>query len=123
MGSTRIPVTHHTGEFLLAISEELARADALHSDASDHYEMLAILGEEFGELQQAVLDYDYHGGSRDAILKECVQVGAMAAKTFRFIHLHLQAPRHLAPGAHTNAFSIASNADPQRPPDDGIGGP
>lgn len=79
--------------FLAACAHEIDRADSLHGDAADLYEMLAILGEEFGELQQAVLDYDYHGGSRDDILKEAVQVGAMAAKTFRFVHLHPAAPR------------------------------
>jgi len=79
--------------FHMAVSEELRRADEKHADAADIYEMLAILGEEFGELQQAVLDYDYHGGSRDAILKEAVQVGAMATKTFRFLYLHPAPPR------------------------------
>jgi len=79
--------------FHMAVSEELRRADEKHADAADLYEMLAILGEEFGELQQAVLDYDYHGGDRNAILKEVIQVGAMAAKTFRFVHLHPAAPR------------------------------
>jgi len=81
--------------FHMAVSEELRRADAQHSDAADIYEMLAVLGEEYGELQQAVLDYDYHGGSRDNVMKECIQVGAMAQKTFP---LHTGAPRHPARG-------------------------
>ena len=79
--------------FHMAVSEELRRADAKHSEAADIYEMLAVLGEEFGELQQAVLDYDYQGGSRDHVLEECIQVGAMACKTFRFIHRSLGTPR------------------------------
>jgi hypothetical protein len=77
----------------MAVSEELRRADAQHSDAADLYEMLAVLGEEFGELQQAALQFDYEGGRRDHILKECIQVGAMACKTFRFITEQVTTPR------------------------------
>ncbi len=71
--------------FHAAVSEELHRADEQHGDATDLYEMLAVLGEEYGELQKAVLQFDYEGGRRDHILKECIQVGAMACKTFRYI--------------------------------------
>lgn len=83
--------------FRTAVTEELRRADAQHGEAADLYEMLAVLGEEYGELQQAALDYDYHGDTRDHLLKECVQVGAMACKTFRFIHERLGAPRQPLP--------------------------
>ncbi len=101
--------------FHMAVSEELRRADAQHSDAADIYEMLAVLGEEFGELQQAVLDYDYHGGTRDHVLKECIQVGAMACKTFRFIQESLRVPRgHTTPGAERLRVAV--------PADDGMGG-
>jgi hypothetical protein len=77
----------------MAVSEELRRADAKHGDAEDLYVALAVLGEEFGELQQAALQFDYEGGSRDHILKECIQVGAMACKTFRFITNNVETPR------------------------------
>lgn len=98
--------------FRMAVSEELHRADAQHGEAADIYEMLAVLGEEFGELQQAVLKFDYEGGSHDAILQECVQVGAMAAKTFRFIHEKLNVPRStLMARARLAKFTMgASNA-------------
>ena len=79
--------------FHMAVSEELRRGDEQHGEAADLYEMLAVLGEEFGELQQAVLQFDYEGGSRDHILKECIQVGAMACKTFRFITNNVTTPR------------------------------
>ena len=74
--------------FHTAVSEELRKADGQHGEAADLYEMLAVLGEEFGELQQAVLQFDYEGGSLDHILKECIQVGAMACKTFRFLMMN-----------------------------------
>lgn len=79
--------------FHVAVSEELRKADEQHGDATALYEMLAVLGEEYGELQQAVLQFDYEGGSRDRMLKECIQVGAMACKTFRFITNHVTFPR------------------------------
>lgn len=78
--------------FRIAITEELRRADEQHGDAADLYVQLAVLGEEYGELQKAALQFDYEGGSRDALLKECIQVGAMACKTFRFIHEQVKAP-------------------------------
>lgn len=68
-------------------------ADQQHGEAADLYEMLAVLGEEFGELQQAALQFDHEGGRRDHILKECIQVGAMACKTFRFITENVTTPR------------------------------
>jgi len=80
MRKDEIHATYH-----MAVSEELRRADEQHGEAADLYEMLAVLGEEFGELQQAVLKYDYENGSRDHMLEECIQVGAMVCKTFRFI--------------------------------------
>ena len=79
--------------FHTAVSEELRKADEQHGEAADLYEMLAVLGEEYGELQKAALDFDYEGGSRDSILTECIQVGAMALKTFRFITENVTAPR------------------------------
>lgn len=78
--------------FHMAVSEELRRADAQHGDAADLYVMLAVLGEEYGELVKAALQFDYEGGSRDQILKECIQVGAMACKTFRFIQEQVKTP-------------------------------
>lgn len=80
------------------VRSELERADALHGEAVDIYEMLAVLGEEVGELQQAVLDYDYREGAREDIFKECIQVGAMAMKTFRFAQTLLHAPRRTRDG-------------------------
>lgn len=82
--------------FHLAVAHEIVTADAAHGEPADIYEMLAILGEEVGELSQAVLDRDYKGGTRDHMLRECVQVGAMALKTFRFIHQRLGEPRGTA---------------------------
>ena len=96
--------------FHMAVSAELRQADAQHSEAADLYEMLAVLGEEFGELQQAVLQYDYEGGTREHLLDECIQVGAMAAKTFRFISQRLHEPRA------RRRLRVAV------PADDGIGG-
>ncbi len=79
-------VIHAT--FHAAVSEELRKADEQHGDAGDLYEMLAVLGEEYGELQKAVLQFDFEGGRREHILKECIQVGAMACKTFRFLMMN-----------------------------------
>ena len=72
-------------EYLFRVVQEERRAHELHGEPADIYEMLAILGEEYGELQKAILDFDYDGGSDADPLRECIQVGAMVLKTYTFL--------------------------------------
>ncbi len=76
-------------QFLAAIEVEESRAHAMHGEPRDIYEMLAILGEEFGELQAAVLDFDYDDAPLDNAAKECIQVGAMALKLYKVLKLQV----------------------------------
>ncbi len=63
------------------VFDELRRAEAKHPGwPSDPFVALAIVGEEFGEAQQAALDYAYHGGARAAYYGELVQLAAMALR-------------------------------------------
>jgi len=74
--------SRRTESFFLAVEEEEIRANKQHGPPADIYEMLAILGEEYGELQKAILDFDYDQAPIDGAFKECVQVGAMVLKTY-----------------------------------------
>ncbi len=74
-------------EFLELVLAEEVRADVQHGLPADIYEMLTILGEEYGELQQAVLQFDYGHAPIENALRECIQVGAMALKTYMYLQL------------------------------------
>ncbi len=63
------------------IQAELKRAEEQHPTwPTDAFEQLAIIGEEFGELQQAVLQYKHEGGSFESIQHEGIQVAAMVQR-------------------------------------------
>jgi len=65
------------------VFDELRRAEELHPGwPADIFERLAIIGEEFGELQQATLQAKYEQGDPRAIYTEAVQLSAM---TLRFL--------------------------------------
>lgn len=78
-------MTVYAEEFLFKTIQEERRAHAIHGEPAGIYEMLAILGEEYGELQKAVLDADYGDGDHADPLRECIQVGAMALKTYTLL--------------------------------------
>lgn len=66
---------------LSAVFDELRRAEAkFPSWPENMFEGLAILGEEFGELQQAVLQNKYEAQPYSNIRKEAVQTAAMALR-------------------------------------------
>lgn len=65
------------------VLEELEQAINLHPEwPDDPYRAVAILGEEYGELVQAILQttYEYPKSTRDDVRKEAVQTAAMAIR-------------------------------------------
>jgi hypothetical protein len=68
-------------EILKDIAEELARAEKKFPKwPINVFDALAILGEEYGELQQAALQYKYENGPIHNIYKEGIQTAAMAIR-------------------------------------------
>ena len=66
---------------VMVIVEEVNQARELFPSFPEcPYRGLAVIGEEFGELQQAALQHDYEGGDRKAIRKEAVQLGAVVIR-------------------------------------------
>lgn len=76
--------TVHFNDILKEVMEELRTAVAKHPNwPADPFHALAILGEEYGELQQAILQRVYEDDknvSMDDIRKEAVQTAAMAIR-------------------------------------------
>lgn len=63
------------------IYEELSRARSKHPDwPTDPVHAVTVLAEEAGELQRAVLQAYYEGGSIDEVRKEAIQTGAMVLR-------------------------------------------
>ncbi len=63
------------------VFDELKRAEKQHPGWPDNpFEQLAIIGEEFGELQQAVLQAKWEKGSEERIKEEAVQLTAMSLR-------------------------------------------
>lgn len=67
-----------------AIEDEMRRAVALHGDFRSEHEALAVILEEYYELQEEVfkkqVNYDH-----DAMRKEALHLAAMAAKLVMYI--------------------------------------
>ena len=64
------------------IFEELRRAEELHPGFPDDiFIQLAIIGEEYGEAQDAALDHAYHGGKWVNIRKELIHTAATTLRT------------------------------------------
>ena len=68
-----------------AVYEELLRAEGLHGQYPESpFKGLAIIGEEFGELSQAALNWEFKGEPaedlREAMLEEAAQVAATAIR-------------------------------------------
>ena len=69
------------GELIGKVFAEISRAETLHPGWPENiYEQLAIIGEEFGELQQAALDNDHKAQNTQHIEDEAVQLAAMALR-------------------------------------------
>jgi len=63
------------------VFDELKRAENIHPGWPENiFEALAIVGEEFGELQQAVLQNKYEGGIESHIYEEAIQLSAMSLR-------------------------------------------
>jgi hypothetical protein len=64
-----------------AVFDELRRAEELHPGWPENvFEQMAIIGEEFGEMQQAAIDFKYHRGRQRRLYEEAVQVAAMSLR-------------------------------------------
>lgn len=61
-------------EYIQLVACELEDADEQHGEPQNEYEMLAILGEEYGELQKAVIDFNNDEAPLSGALNECIQV-------------------------------------------------
>ena len=87
--------TMHTSQGYIAFSREvsleLARAEAKFGNTRWPQTSLAewglVLGEECGELQQAIVESLFAGTPLDSIKKEAVQVAAMAFKVYEYAEL------------------------------------
>jgi len=76
-GAVDIPASRIEG----AIWQEFNRAAQQHPGwPEDLVHQAAIVAEEAGELVQAALDATYHGGSRERMQQEALQVAAMAVR-------------------------------------------
>lgn len=78
-------------EVLLEVLMEVRRAHKLHPEwPEDPLHALAILGEEFGELTQAVLQvsYDEDKATPEDVKKEAIQTAAMAIRFLLSIDLY-----------------------------------
>lgn len=63
------------------IFDELRRAEKMHPGwPKNLFEAAAIIGEEFGELQQAMLRKKHEGGSIDDVYNEAIQTAAMGIR-------------------------------------------
>lgn len=66
---------------MLALADELDRAEKLHPDwPKDIVYQACILMEEAGEFMQAVMNYKFHGGSLECVVQEVQQTGAMVLR-------------------------------------------
>jgi len=74
---------YHTSDTLVLVLFELARAQSKFPVwPTDPLHALAILGEEYGELNKAVLEtvYEPHKSTKENIHAEAIQVAAMALR-------------------------------------------
>lgn len=61
-------------EVLKNLTASISQHDEL---PEDYFEILAIIGEEYGEVVKAVNDYKWKGAPKEEIVKELRQVAAM----------------------------------------------
>ena len=74
-------MTDYQDQVISDICDELKKAEKIHPSWPDNlFEGLAIIGEEFGELQQAALQSKYEGAGQNKIYKEGLHVAAMAIR-------------------------------------------
>ena len=65
---TRMKMTDYQDQVISDICDELKKAEKIHPSWPDNlFEGLAIIGEEFGELQQAALQSKYEGAGQNKI--------------------------------------------------------
>jgi NTP pyrophosphatase (non-canonical NTP hydrolase) len=86
------------------IDAEMARAiKKFPTWPTDPLHALAVLGEEYGELTQAVLQHTYepHKSTREDVRKEAVQVAAMALRFLDSLdrYKYARGPQHEQGGA------------------------
>jgi len=73
-------------KFYSLVEAERRRQDELHGETNQHMSVPAnaltdwttILGEEYGELCKAIIEFCFQDGSLDNVEKECVHVAAVA---------------------------------------------
>ena len=76
-----MPSIEHQAKLTEAVFAELRRAESLHPAwPDDPFRGLAIVGEEFGEAQQAALDASYGRGTWQQYRTELIQLAAMSLR-------------------------------------------
>ncbi len=90
-----VPVAQPVAErWLQAVAKELAKAEAKHPEwPTDPLHAIAIIGEEFGELTQAVLQVTYEPGKSliTDVQREAVQTAAMALRFLQSMDAYVYA--------------------------------
>lgn len=84
-GIDLLPSNETTEELMNDLIHELVNATQKHPTwPTDPLHALAVLGEEYGELNKAILEWIYEpnkeGVSQDEIRKEAIQTAAMAIR-------------------------------------------
>lgn len=67
-------------DFNLLVSEDFHQLNKWGFQHHDIFQWLAFITEELGELSQAISEYYFREGSKEAIVKEATQVATLALK-------------------------------------------
>ena len=63
------------------IADEIVKSNIKHGDMPENmFEQVVIINEELGEVNKALLHYNYEAGSIEDIRKELIQTAAMCCK-------------------------------------------
>lgn len=78
----------HDGIFDLVKIEEIKQRTRWGAQNLSLFEWDTILAEEVGELAKAIMEHDYRGGKKAAIIHEAVQVAMIACKIAKLADEH-----------------------------------
>ena len=69
-----------TEKVALEIREEMKRAEALHGPFHSLHEAIAVIREEYQELEQAIFGGNKNGNNNASVRQEALQLSAMATR-------------------------------------------
>jgi len=77
-------IQHSGEETINLIIDQLEKAESKHPNwSSDLFVQIAVLGEEFGEFSQAVLQHSHENGKYECIEKELLHVIAVSIRILK----------------------------------------